>query len=119
MDKWLKKPVAKKRKHGEFSYFSYINYMTIYSHKFLTDCKLSELRIALINTITNHYIFVILRKVALFQHDYSKFSEERFLDDFKKLSWEDLYDENLNINYKFDKFFGRVNYTVHDHVPLK
>ena len=54
MDKWLKKPVAKKRKHGEFSYFSYINYMTIYSHKFLTDCKLSELRIALINTITNH-----------------------------------------------------------------
>ena len=50
MDKWLKKPVAKKRKHGEFSYFSYINYMTIYSHKFLTDCKLSELRIALINT---------------------------------------------------------------------
>ena len=52
MDKWLKKPVAKKRKHGEFSYFSYINYMTIYSHKFLTDCKLSELRIALINTIT-------------------------------------------------------------------
>ena len=59
------------------------------------------------------------RKVALFQHDYSKFSEERFLDDFKKLSWEDLYDENLNINYKFDKFFDRVNYTVHDHVPLK
>ena len=49
MDKWLKKPVAKKRKHGEFSYFRYINYMTIYSHKFLTDCKLSELRIALIN----------------------------------------------------------------------
>ena len=61
MDKWLKKPVAKKRKHGEFSYFSYINYMTIYSHKFLTDCKLSELRIDLINTITNHYIFVYFR----------------------------------------------------------
>ena len=61
MDKWLKKPVAKKRKHGEFSYFSYINYMTIYFHKFLTDCKLSELRIALINTITNHYIFVYFR----------------------------------------------------------
>ena len=59
------------------------------------------------------------RKVALFQPDYSKFSEERFLDDFKKLSWEDLYDENLNINYRFDKFFDRVNYTVQEHVPLK
>ena len=59
------------------------------------------------------------RKVALFQHDYSKFSEERFLDDFKKLSWEDLYDENLNINYKFEKFVDRVNYTVQEHAPLK
>ena len=54
MDKWLKKPVAKKRKHGEFSYFSYINYMTIYSHKFLTDCKLSELRIA--NMYLGYYL---------------------------------------------------------------
>ena len=52
------------------------------------------------------------RKVALFQCDCSKFSEERFLDDFKKLSWEDLYDENLNLNYKFDKFFDIANYTV-------
>ena len=43
MDKWLKKPVAKKRKHGEFSYFSYINYMTIYSHKFLTVIFMCEI----------------------------------------------------------------------------
>ena len=60
-----------------------------------------------------------LNYVALFQHDYSKFSEEHFLDDFRKLFWEDFYDENLNINYKFDKFFDRVNYTVQEHVPLK
>ena len=42
-----------------------------------------------------------------------------FSDDFKNLSWEDLYDENLSINYKFDNLFGRVNYTVQEHVPLK
>ena len=41
------------------------------------------------------------------------------LDDFKKLFWEDLYDENLRINYKFDKSFEKVNYTVQEHVPLK
>ena len=81
----------------------------------------------ILSQITDHFPqFLIIkniamdyRKVALFQHDYSKFSEERFLDDFKKLSLEDLYDENLNINYKFDKFFDRVNYTVQEHVPLK
>ena len=59
------------------------------------------------------------RKVALFQRDYSKFSEERFLDDFKKRFWEDRYDENLSINHKFDKFFDRVNYTVQEHVPSR
>ena len=51
-------------------------------------------------------------KVALFQCDYSKFSEQHILDDFRKLSFEDLYDRNLSISYKFDKFFDRVNYTV-------
>ena len=56
------------------------------------------------------------RKVVLFQRDYSKFSEKHFLDDLKKLFWEDLYDENLSINYKFDKFF---DYTVHEHVPSR
>ena len=81
----------------------------------------------ILSQVTDHFPqFLIIkntamdyRKVALFECDYSKFSEERFLDDFKKLSWEDLYDENLNINYKFDKFFDRVNYTVQEHVPLK
>ena len=49
--------------------------MTIYSHKFLTDCKLSELRIALINTITNRIVaqsvdcsLEIPRQVARQQH---------------------------------------------------
>ena len=80
-----------------------------------------------LSQITDHFpqfritknIAMDYRKVALFQRNYSKFSEERFLDDFKKLFWEDLHDENLNINYKFDKFFDRVNYTVQEHVPLK
>ena len=81
----------------------------------------------ILSQITDHFPqFLIVknmamdyRKVALFQRDYPKFSEERFLDDFKKLSWEDLYDENLSTNYKFDKVFDRVNHTVQEHVPLK
>ena len=80
----------------------------------------------ILSQITDHFpqflmvtnMAVDCRKVALFQRNYSKFSEERFLDDFKN-SWEDLYDENLSINYKFDKLFDRNNYTVQEHVPLK
>ena len=59
------------------------------------------------------------RKVALFQCDYSKFSEQHISDDFRKLSLQDLYDKNLSISYKFDKFFHRVNYTVQEHVSFK
>ena len=67
----------------------------------------------ILSQITDHFPqFLIIKniamdcsKVALFQHDYSKFSEERFLDDFKKLSWEDLYDENLN-RFGIDNFFN-------------
>ena len=48
----------------------------------------------ILSQITDHFpqflivknIAVNYRKVSLFQRDYSKFSEERFLNDFKKLS---------------------------------
>ena len=54
------------------------------------------------------------RKVALLQLDYSKFLSNVF--------WTFLggvYDQILCMNYKFDKFFERVNYTVPEHVSLE
>ena len=59
------------------------------------------------------------RNVTLFQHDYSKFSEQAFVNSFNKLSWDDINDVNLNINNKFDKFYEKVHHTVIEHVPLK
>ena len=59
------------------------------------------------------------RNVTLFQHDYSKFSEQAFVNSFNKLSWNDINDVNLNINNKFDKFYEKVHLTVIEHVPLK
>ena len=52
----------------------------------------------ILSQITDHFpqflivknMAVNYRKVVLFQRDYSKLFEERFLDDFKELSWEDL-----------------------------
>ena len=60
------------------------------------------------------------KKCSLFQYDYSKFKEHLFLDDFKKLSWEDsLNNQNLNINVKFDIFYDKVYSTVIHHAPMK
>ena len=58
------------------------------------------------------------RNVTLFQHDYSKFPEQAFVNSFHKLSWDDINDVNLN-NNKFDKFYDKVHHTVIEHVPLK
>ena len=60
------------------------------------------------------------KKCSLFQYDYSKFNEHLFLDDFKKLSWEDsLNNQNLNINVKFDRFYDKVYSTVIHQAPMK
>ena len=49
-----------------------------------------------------------------------KFSEHLFLDDFKKLSWDDiLHNQTSNINVKFDRFHEKVYSTVIHHAPLK
>ena len=60
------------------------------------------------------------KNCSLFQYDYSKLSEHLFLDDFKKLSWEDIvHDQNSNINVKFDTFYEKVYCTVIHHASLK
>ena len=100
---------------------------TIIDNKFLNNVESDTVGGNTLSQISDHFPQFLkikntamdYRKVALFQRDYSNFSEERVLDDFKKLSWEDLFDENLNINYKFDKFFDIVNYIVQEHVPLR
>ena len=55
----------------------------------------------------------------IFQYDYSKFSEHLFLEDFKKLFWKDiLNNQNSNIIVKFDRFYEKVYFTVVHHAPL-
>ena len=56
---------------------------------------------------------------SLLQRDYSKFGDEPFLEDCKKLSWDDIDRNNLDINNKFEKFYEKVHYTVIQHAPLR
>ena len=82
----------------------------------------------LLTKISDHFPqFLVIKNVAvaykncsLFQYDYSKFSEHLFLEDFKKLPWDDiLNNQNLNINVQFDRFYDEIHSTVIHHAPLK
>ena len=82
----------------------------------------------LLTKISDHFPqFLVIKNVAvaykncsLFRYDYSKFSEHLFLEDFKKLPWEDiLNNQNSNIKVKFDRFYEKIYSTVIHHAPLK
>ena len=51
------------------------------------------------------------RHCTLFQHDYSRFAESSFINDFTGLSWNFLNETNLNINSKFDTLHEKVHET--------
>ena len=57
------------------------------------------------------------RHCTLFQHDYSKFVESSFINDFTGLSCDFLNETNLNINSKFDTLYEKVHETDIKHVP--
>ena len=65
------------------------------------------------NTTVDH------RRCTLFQHDYSKFVEPSFINDFTGLSWDFLNETNLNINSRSDTLYEKVHETAIKHVPLK
>ena len=101
---------------------------TIFDNIFHNTLKFDTLIGNLLTKISDHFPqFLVIENAAvdykncsLFQYDYSKFSEHLFLDDFKKLSWEDtLNNQNLNIDVKFDRFYEKVYSTVIHHAPMK
>ena len=59
------------------------------------------------------------RHCSLFQHNYSKFAESSFINDFTELSWDFLDETNLNINSKFDTLYEKVHEAAIKHVPSK
>ena len=98
---------------------------TIIDNIFSTNCEYDTVRRNLLSQISDHFPqFLIIknasvdyRNCSLFQRDYSKFSDQSFLKDFKKLSWDDR--NNLDINNKFEKFYEKVHHTVIEHALLR
>ena len=100
---------------------------TIIDNIFFNTLEFDTLSGNLLTKISYHFPqFLVVKNAAvdhkncsLFQYDYSKFSEHLFPNDSKKLSWEDIVNQNSNINVKLDRFYEKVYCTVIHHAPLK
>ena len=100
---------------------------TIIDNIFSNNCEMNTVSGNLLSQISDHFpqfliinnITVDYRTCSLFQHDYSKFNESSFINDFNELTWNEMDDENIDINHKFNSFHEKVHATVVQHAPLK
>ena len=52
--------------------------------------------------------------------DFSKFSEEKFINDLSLLNWESAVSESTNdVNKSFSTFYNKLNRIVNKHAPIK
>ena len=77
--------------------------------------------------ITDHFPqFLILKnthvshsKSESFKYDYSKFKEDKFLDDFNQIDFTYLENSDLDVNNKSDRFLKDLNTLTNKHAPIK
>ena len=58
-------------------------------------------------------------KSVSFKHDYSKFKEDKFLEDFNQTDFTYIDNMDMDMNTKFDRFLGELNSLSHKHAPVK
>ncbi len=101
--------------------------MSIIGNIFSNICDLDTKSGKILKQIADHFPqFLIVKKLvssnktmSYYQHDYSKFDEEKFLADFNNLNFDYLNDNQSDINLKFNKFLGTLESIVEKHAPFK
>ena len=77
--------------------------------------------------ISDHFPqFLILKntqvshnKLESFKYDYSRFKEDKFLDDFNQIDFTYLENSDLDVNNKFDRFLKDLNTLTNKHAEIK
>ena len=77
--------------------------------------------------ISDHFPqFLILKntqvghdKLESFKYDYSRFKEDKFLDDFNQIDFTYLENSDLDVNNEFDRFLKDLNTLTTKHAPIK
>ena len=81
----------------------------------------------IITRISDHFPqFIILNKVnvdyitcSYAKHDFSKFDEKKFVDEFARQNIYLLQDNGLSVNSNFELFYENVSTCVNYHAPLR
>ena len=100
---------------------------TIIDNIFSNVCNVDTKSGNILTQIADHFPqFLIVRKAAFtnktlsyYQHEYSKFDQEKFLADFNNLDFEYLNERQNDVNAKFNRFLASLDEIVKEHAPLK
>ena len=59
-------------------------------------------------------------KYNIISHDWDKFNDQPFLQDFEKINWNQVLQLNQNnVNITFENYLNTVNTLINSHAPLK
>ena len=100
---------------------------TIIDNIFSNVCNFDTRSGNILTQVADHFPqFLIVKKAVLtiknlsyYQHDYSKFDQERFLADFQSLNFDYLNENHSDVNAKFNRFLANLDELVKKHAPLK
>ena len=81
----------------------------------------------ILTQITDHFPQILLLKNTQvrhdksesFKYDYSKFKEDKFLDDFNLINFTYIESSDMDVNKKFDRFLKDLNTLTNEHAPIK
>ena len=77
----------------------------------------------LVSKISDQFLIVDNLKVNYkvlnyYKNDFSKFDEEKFINDFSLLDWNNISSDYMDANTKFDIFYGHeISQFINYHVP--
>lgn len=52
-----------------------------------------------------------------YKNDFSKFDEEKFINDFSVLNWDNISSDYMDANTKLDTFYDQISQFINSHVP--
>ena len=101
---------------------------TLIDNIFANTFNFNALSGNLVTKISDHFPqFIIIEDLKVnyatlywsYQHGYSDFREEAFVDEVSHLDFPPIYSSNLNTNGKFDLFCDQIDSVCKVHVPYK
>ena len=74
-------------------------------------------RIKLNHNIDN--LKVIYKVLNYYKNDFSKFDEDKFINDFSFLDWNNISSDYMDANTKSDIFYDQISQFINYHVPRR